>query len=73
LFFSARPVRNLDQAKASDSAFFRLWFHALLSEGVYVAPSPFEAGFISSAHEPAVIKATLKASERALERIFCKR
>ena len=67
LYFSAQPVFDLSGAKASDSAFFKAWFHALLDRGVYLAPSAFEAGFISAAHGPAQIKATLKASEAALE------
>jgi glutamate-1-semialdehyde 2,1-aminomutase len=67
LYFNAAPVRDLAAARKSDVAFFRKWFHALLENGVYVAPSAFEAGFVSSAHSPAVLRATLKASERALE------
>ncbi len=69
LYFSPRPVRDLSGAKASDSAFFAKLYHALLAEGVYLAPSAFEAGFISSAHGPAQITATLHATERALTRV----
>jgi glutamate-1-semialdehyde 2,1-aminomutase len=68
LFFSEKPVKDLDGAKASDADYFKRWFHALLAQGVYVAPSAFEAGFLSSAHSPAVLRETLRASERALER-----
>jgi glutamate-1-semialdehyde 2,1-aminomutase len=67
LYFSAKPVFDLAGAKASDTAFFKAWFHALLDRGVYLAPSAFEAGFISAAHGPAQIQATLKATEAALE------
>jgi glutamate-1-semialdehyde 2,1-aminomutase len=67
LYFSAKPVFDLAGAKASDTAFFKAWFHALLDRGVYLAPSAFEAGFISAAHGPAQIKATLKATVAALE------
>jgi len=69
LFFSSAPVHNLSGAKASDTAFFIRWFHALLEEGVYVAPSPYEALFLSSTHTWRVVKATLRASERVLEKL----
>lgn len=67
LFFSKEPVKDLVGAKAGDAAYFKRWFHALLAQGVYVAPSAFEAGFLSSAHSPAVLRETLRASERALD------
>lgn len=49
-FFSPRPVRNFADAKASDTKLFSRFFHALLERGVYLAPSPFEACFMSAAH-----------------------
>jgi len=49
-FFSENPVRNFADAKASDVALFRKFFHAALERGVYLAPSPFEACFMSAAH-----------------------
>jgi glutamate-1-semialdehyde 2,1-aminomutase len=69
LFFADQAVHNLADAKACDTAFFKRWFHAVLAEGVYVAPSPYEALFLSSAHTWRVLKATLRASERALEKL----
>ncbi|HTB23358.1 MAG TPA: glutamate-1-semialdehyde 2,1-aminomutase [bacterium] len=69
LFFSAKPVFDLAGAKASDTAFFTRWFHAMLSEGVYLAPSPYEALFLSSAHSPRVLRASLRACERALQKL----
>jgi glutamate-1-semialdehyde 2,1-aminomutase len=66
LYFSAKPVRDLAGAKASDSAFFAKLYHALLAQGVYLAPSAYEAGFISAAHGAAQIRATHRATERAL-------
>ena len=69
VYFSGQPVHDLAGAKASDAAFFRRYFHAMLAQGVYLAPSPYEAGFISSTHSPAVIKATLRSTERALTSI----
>jgi glutamate-1-semialdehyde 2,1-aminomutase len=69
LFFTGQTVHNLAGAQAADTAFFKRWFHAMLAEGVYLAPSPYEALFLSSAHTWRVLKATLRASERALEKI----
>ncbi len=65
-FFRAEPVRSFADARASDVAFFRRFFHAALARGVYFAPSPFEAGFVSAAHGDAEIDATLERVERAM-------
>lgn len=59
LFFGARPVRSFAQAKACDTAAFGRFFHGMLSRGVFWAPSAFEAGFLSSAHDDSVIDATI--------------
>jgi len=66
LFFRAEPVRNFTDAKASDVARFRRFFHEALARGVYLAPSPFEAGFLSAAHGDAEIDATLERLDDAL-------
>jgi glutamate-1-semialdehyde 2,1-aminomutase len=65
-FFSATPVRSFSDAKASDTALFRRFFHAALDRGVYLAPSPFEAGFLSAAHGDAEIALTLERLDDAL-------
>src|SRR5438105_7350786 len=49
-FFSPNSVRNFTDAKASDTDLFKKFFHAALDRGVYLAPSPFEACFMSAAH-----------------------
>ncbi|HXQ76625.1 MAG TPA: glutamate-1-semialdehyde 2,1-aminomutase [Gemmatimonadaceae bacterium] len=49
-FFRKGPVRNFSDAKASDVELFKRFFHAALERGVYLAPSPFEASFMSAAH-----------------------
>jgi glutamate-1-semialdehyde 2,1-aminomutase len=54
---------------ACDVERFREFFHLMLEQGVYLAPSAFEAGFISSAHGEAEIQATLDAAERAFARL----
>jgi glutamate-1-semialdehyde 2,1-aminomutase len=48
---------------------FKRFFHAMLDEGIYLAPSAFEAGFISAAHSDADIEATLAAARRAFARL----
>ncbi len=65
LFFNAGPVTDYRGVMASDAARFRRFFHAMLAAGVYLAPSPFEAGFVSTAHGEAEIAATLEAANRA--------
>ena len=50
LFFNPGPVTCFREVMASDAARFRRFFHGMLAEGVYLAPSPYEAGFISAAH-----------------------
>jgi glutamate-1-semialdehyde 2,1-aminomutase len=64
-FFRAEPVRSFADARTSDVSLFRRFFHAALSLGLYFAPSPFEAGFLSAAHGDAEIDATLERVERA--------
>jgi glutamate-1-semialdehyde 2,1-aminomutase len=65
-FFTAEPVTDLASAKTSDTAFYAQFFHAMLDRGVYLAPSQFEAGFLSLAHDDAAIDATLAAADDAL-------
>ena len=67
LFFSERPVRGLADATSCDPEAFRVFFHGLLSRGVYWPPSPFEAAFLSYAHGPDDIDAMLAAAVGALE------
>ena len=65
LFFSAEKVTSFAQATACDVARFRRFFHAMLERGVYLAPSAFEAGFLSAAHSDADIEATIAAARAA--------
>jgi glutamate-1-semialdehyde 2,1-aminomutase len=66
-FFTSNPVRNFTDAKASDVNFFRRFFHAALDRGVYLAPSPFEACFMSAAHGDAEVSAALERMRDAME------
>ena len=65
-FFSPEPVIDLASAKRSDTAFYAQFFHAMLDRGVYLAPSAFEAGFLSLAHDDAAIDRTIAAADDAL-------
>ncbi len=66
LFFTDRPVRNYDDAKTSDTKAYGRYFHRLLAEGINVAPSQFEAMFISLAHSDQDLAQTVAAMEKAL-------
>ena len=65
-FFRAEPVRSFTDAKASDVERFKRFFHAALDRGVYLAPSAFEAAFMSAAHTEADIDETLQRLADAL-------
>ncbi|MEO5817292.1 MAG: glutamate-1-semialdehyde 2,1-aminomutase [Gemmatimonadaceae bacterium] len=65
-FFRAEPVRSFTDAKTADVELFRRFFHAALRRGVYLAPSAFEAGFMSAAHGDAEIALTLERLDDAL-------
>lgn len=67
LFFTAGPVRNFADAKRSDVALFRRFFHAALERGVYLAPSPFEAAFMSAAHGDEDVATALGRLKAAME------
>ncbi|MGD8515135.1 MAG: glutamate-1-semialdehyde 2,1-aminomutase [Granulosicoccaceae bacterium] len=70
LFFTdADQVTNFTQTSACDLERFRKFFHGMLDEGVYLAPSAFEAGFVSSAHSDADIEATIDAAARVLAKL----
>jgi len=60
LYFREGPVRNLSDARGSDTAAFARFFHASLEAGIYLAPSQFEAGFLSTAHTQDVIDKTAR-------------
>ena len=66
-FFTPKPVRNFTDAKGSDVDLFRRFFHAALERGVYLAPSPFEACFMSAAHGDAEVEAALEKMRDAME------
>ena len=66
LYFSAeKTIVNFDQSGAVDVDMFKRFFHAMLDKGVYLAPSAYEAGFVSSAHTEEHISATINAAKEA--------
>ncbi len=66
IFFADRPVHNYDDARTSDTGSYSRFFHALLRRGVYLAPSQFEALFLSSVHTDEDIEFTIDAVAQAL-------
>jgi len=69
LFFNEGPIVDYESALRSDKGRFARFFQALLEEGVYIAPSPFEALFISSAHSSEDIEQTVAAIARAFRQL----
>jgi glutamate-1-semialdehyde 2,1-aminomutase len=67
VFFAPGPVRNFAQARTTDTALFARWHRAALARGVFLAPSAFEAGFVSSAHTDADIEFTIAQLDAALD------
>ena len=66
-YFTSEPVHNLADAMKSDRERFKKYFHGMLAEGIYFAPSQFEAGFLSTAHSEADIDKTVKAAARVMK------
>ena len=69
MFFNANPTTNYAEVKMSDTEIYGRYFHALLENGVYMAPSAFEAGFASLVHEGAALDQTLGALESVFKQL----
>lgn len=69
LFFTEETVINFDTAKISDTARFAKYFQAMLQRGIYMAPSQYEAMFVSAAIDDLVVSRVLQASEEALKEL----
>ena len=65
-YFIETPVHNVAEAMKSDRARFAKFFHAMLDGGIYLAPSQFEAGFLSTAHTAEDVERTIRTAEKAL-------
>lgn len=68
-FFTSEPVSDWAAANRSDRQAFARFFHAMLDEGVYLAPSQFEAAFVSIAHNDEIIERTIEASRKAFAQV----
>lgn len=67
-YFTDLPcVNNLNDVMQTNTARFKAFFHGMLQEGIYLAPSAFEAGFLSSAHDEIIIEKTLVAAEKVMQ------
>lgn len=69
VYFRATPPASYAEVMQSDKDAFNRFFHLMLLEGVYLAPSAFEAGFVSAAHSDADIDATIAAAARCFEKL----
>jgi glutamate-1-semialdehyde 2,1-aminomutase len=69
LYFHATPPTSYAEVMQCDRNAFNAFFHAMLAEGIYLAPSAYEAGFVSSAHGAAELQKTNGAAERAFSAI----
>jgi glutamate-1-semialdehyde 2,1-aminomutase len=67
-FFRGEPVRSFADARTSNAERFRRFFHAALDRGVYLAPSPYEAAFMSAAHSDNDVALALEALDAAMHR-----
>ena len=68
VYFAERPPQSHAEVLACDRDAFNRFFHAMLDSGIYLAPSAFEAGFVSAAHTARDIQQTLECAQRALQR-----
>jgi glutamate-1-semialdehyde 2,1-aminomutase len=69
LFFTDKPVRNFDDARTADLGLFSAFYRGMLEQGIYLAPSQFEALFISAAHGKTHITETIRAAEAVFNRL----
>ena len=69
MFFTDQDIIDFESVKSSDTDLFQFYFRALLEEGVYIAPSQFESGFVSAVHTDEEIEQTIEANYRALKRV----
>ena len=67
LFFTGEPVTDFKTAKASDENLFKRYFRSMLDQGIYLAPSPFEASFLSTAHSEETVRKTIECASVAFK------
>lgn len=69
VFFTKKPVLDYASALTSNQAAFKIYFHTMLEEGIYLPPSQFETNFLSLAHSAADLEKTLHAAEKAFSNV----
>jgi glutamate-1-semialdehyde 2,1-aminomutase len=69
IFTDDGPVRSFEQVAKADTDRFKKFFHGMLEEGIYFAPSAFEAAFVSAAHGDDEISKTLEAARKVLAKL----
>jgi glutamate-1-semialdehyde 2,1-aminomutase len=69
LFFTEQPVRNYSDARRSDTKRYARFFREMLDRGIFLAPSQFEAAFVSAAHTPGDVSRTIAAARDSLKAI----
>jgi glutamate-1-semialdehyde 2,1-aminomutase len=69
IFFAPQPVTNYASAKASDTKLYARYFREMLDRGIFLAPSQFEAAFVSASHTDADIDRTISATHEVLQSI----
>jgi len=72
LYFSKTVPTSFEQVMKSDANQFKLFFHKMLDHGIYLAPSAFEAGFVSATHDDKVIETTINAARSVFSELTCK-
>ena len=73
VFFNDKPVTDYDSAATSDLEAFKIYFHAMLEQGIYLPPSQFETNFMSLAHTPEDIQKTIDAAAVAFAKVAASR
>ena len=68
-FFTDKPVTDYASAATSDTEAYRIFFHSMLEQGIYMAPSQFETAFVSSAHTQEDIDKTIEAAKAAFAKV----
>ena len=69
MFFNDKPVKNMSDAKSCDLDRFTGYYTAMLEQGIYIAPSQFESGFVSTAHREEQINKTIQAIQTVFTRM----
>ena len=73
LYFSETIPTGFSEVSKCDVELFKEFFHAMLDKGIYLAPSAFEAGFVSASHDDAIIQQTLDAAEQVFGKLKTRR